>query len=105
MLYPFGSCADLNGEQFIIAVKSTAFGCATAAPPLVPRCEKLLNAVGDWPTLHETQNQNRTHLQVRTGMTSLDEIRVITGWEYTMENKQNEYRKCSVNIVGGHLRM
>lgn len=45
----------LNGEQFIIAVKSAAFGCATAAPPLAPRCEKLLNAVGDWPTLHETR--------------------------------------------------
>lgn len=49
MLYPFRSSADLNpaGEQSIIAVnRSAALGCAAAAPPLAPRCEKLLNAGG-----------------------------------------------------------
>lgn len=60
MLYPFRSSADLNpvGEQSIIAVnRSAALGCAAAAPPLAPRCEKLLNAVGGghWTTLPGTR--------------------------------------------------
>lgn len=46
MLCSFSSSA---GEQFIVAVNRTAAqGRAAAAPPLTPRCEKLLDAVGDF---------------------------------------------------------
>lgn len=58
MLYPFRASAYLNpaGEQFITAHnRSAALGCAAAAPPLAPRCEKLLNAEGGWATLPETR--------------------------------------------------
>lgn len=46
MSCPCSSSADPKPAQWTVHFSCAVLGCVTAAPPLAPRCEKLLNAAG-----------------------------------------------------------